>query len=229
MLKIAARKLFGAFGLGIHRIGQRREAYDISELPEVDVVFDIGVADGTPWLYRQRPSAELHLFDPLDPSPALQQALSGRKYTFHRCALGSSPGELAFQHNIDQPSRSSLLSRTALTATNQVYEEVVVEVRTLDGIVSAELPHLQGKRIGLKVDTEGYELEVLRGAVQTLGQCEFVICEASIAKRFNDSYRFEELVVFMADHGFTVHSLLAAEPDGSGIIRFVDIVFLRRA
>lgn len=228
MLKSAVQKSLGVFGLGIHRTGQRREACDISALPAVDVVFDIGVADGTPWLYRQLPAAELHLFDPLDPTPALERLLRGRSYTFHKCALGAAPGELALQHNIEQPSRSSLLSRTPLTATDQAYEEVVVAVRTLDDVVSG-LPHLQGRRIGLKVDTEGYELEVLRGAVRTLAQCAFVVCEASIARRFENSYRFEELVGFMAEHGFTVHSLLTAERDGNGIIRFVDIAFTRRA
>jgi hypothetical protein len=93
----------------------------------------------------------------------------------------------------------------------------------VDDIVGAS--ELDGRRIGLKIDTEGYELEVLRGAVETLPSCAFVICEASIQKRFHDSYEFSQLVAFMFDHGFRISTILDYYVGREGYLRLVDLLF----
>jgi hypothetical protein len=79
----------------------------------------------------------------------------------------------------------------------------------------------------LKVDTEGAELEALRGAQQSLPHIDYVIAEVSIAKRFEDSYAFEELIEFMFANNFRVYSFLTMKfPRQEQQQRFTDILFV---
>lgn len=78
----------------------------------------------------------------------------------------------------------------------------------------------------LKIDTEGYELEVFAGASATLQRCDFVVCEASVLPRFEQNYRLDDLVMLMRDAGFGVGAVLSAYQDGAGLITFIDVAFL---
>jgi hypothetical protein len=46
----------------------------------------------------------------------------------------------------------------------------------------------------LKIDAEGSQLEVIRGATETLSQTSFIIAEVSVSPRFPGSYRFAEFL-----------------------------------
>src|SRR3546814_19189986 len=78
-------------------------------------------------------------------------------------------------------------------------EVVDVEVRTVDDIAAEHLGS-----IGLKIDTEGFEPEVLKGSVETLKRCEFVLAEVSVKKRYENGYRFRDIVLFMRENGFEI-------------------------
>ena len=84
---------------------------------------------------------------------------------------------------------TSFLERSNLTKTGSRLESRTVEITTLDDLkseLSLEPPY------GLKIDTEGFELEVIKGGSNFLKETQFVIVEVSILKRFYDSYSFEE-------------------------------------
>lgn len=51
-------------------------------------------------------------------------------------------------------------------------EELIVDIKTLDSVVEAKKVYL------IKIDTEGHELAVLKGARQTLDKTSFLIIEA---------------------------------------------------
>ena len=56
--------------------------------------------------------------------------------------------------------------------------------------------------LGIKIDTEGHELDVIAGAPETLARCDFAVLEISMQKRFEGGYRFSEAIAAMAAHGF---------------------------
>lgn len=205
----------------------RPDKFDVSFLPDVDVAIDIGVAKGTPWFYDRFARSRLLLVDPLEKTAEVARMLSGRAHDYFQCALAAEPGWADVHINTALPSMTSLLERTALTRTKHQIETRKTEVRTLDSIVAGAVE--SGQTLGLKIDTEGYELEVLRGGIETLKRCAFVICEVTVAKRFENSYRFEELVGFLSDNGMSVAAMLTAERDGNGVIRFADMVFMPRS
>lgn len=227
VLKDLARRTLARLDVGVYRLSRQPRLVDnpnIDALPSVDHIVDVGVAYGTPWLYDAYPEADLLLVDPLPRTAFLKDVLGAREHTYVEAACGATAGEAEITEDLGHPGRSSLLARTELTATGARTRTRTVAVRTLDSIVAE---HVDPTRtLGVKLDTEGYELEVLRGAEETLARAAFVISEVSVQKRFGDSYSFEELVGFMNERGFRVAEILEAPPNAEGRIMYVDIAFL---
>lgn len=193
---------------------------------DVDCIIDVGVADGTPWLYNQFATQPLILVEPLNVVPQLLELLVDRKYEMYECAAGSCESEATINFDKTYPGLSSIFDRTKLAQwENSVIEKRTVPVKTIDQIVSET--QFRVKTFGLKIDTEGFELEVLKGAKETLKKCRFVVCEASIEKRFENSYNFSELIVYMSQQNFILVKVLRFGVDTNNVTRLADVLFER--
>jgi len=81
----------------------------------------------------------------------------------------------------------------------------------------------------LKLDTQGYEIEVLKGATNTLKDVEVVLTEVSFLAYNRNGPVFHEIVQFMKDYGFIAYdicSLMRYHLDGSLIQ--ADMIFVRQ-
>ena len=80
----------------------------------------------------------------------------------------------------------------------------------------------------IKIDVEGAELEVLKGAERTLKNTEAVIADASILPKYKGVPELADLVGAMQQYGFSVFDILAGSnhPD-SGYLYQVDLVFVK--
>jgi FkbM family methyltransferase len=191
---------------------------------DVETIIDVGVSGGTPWLYKRFPTQGLILVEPLNVVSELGDMLKGRNYEMYECAVGASEGEIVINFDVARPSLSSVLDRTELTSRDgHRLEKRTVQMRTLDSLISET--SFPTEKIGLKIDTEGFELDVLKGSVKTLPKCEFVVCEASIEKRFEESYEFSDLILFMADNGFKLKKILRFAVDINNVVRMADVLF----
>jgi FkbM family methyltransferase len=193
-------------------------------------VFDIGVGDGTPWLYEAFPNAKFVLIEPQQTfRVSIEQLRATLDADWHQCALGSEARrERIFIPQL-VPTSASLKPWTPLTEIlmkgrgqpmDGCREEV--EVRTLDGINSYKPPFF------LKIDTEGSELDILRGSVATLRNTLMVLAEASVLARHEGGARLSDLIGFMAEQGFELFDLPAMEQDRpGGRLLYVDAAFAR--
>jgi FkbM family methyltransferase len=59
----------------------------------------------------------------------------------------------------------------------------------------------------IKVDVQGYELEVLRGAEQTLKSAEVILMEINLLPIYRDAPLAHDAVRFMADRGFNLYDI----------------------
>ncbi|GIT89556.1 hypothetical protein JANAI62_09590 [Jannaschia pagri] len=170
---------------------------------DVATVIDVGVQSGTPFLYEAFPQAHFLLLDPDPTFPARISAMWGDRlrYDARVAAVSSQAGSIMMNVMDDHPNLGSVNTRLDVAEGTRAVE---VDCVTLDTVTS----DLAGP-LGLKIDTEGHELEVLKGATETLTRCAFVIAEVSIKKRFAGGYRFSEVIAFMASQGFEVHSFLS--------------------
>lgn len=131
------------------------------------VIFDVGANVGqSVEKFRSRlPNCTIHSFEP---SPSTFSTLKRKVGNLDRvnlwnCALGSVPGQAPFLEN----SHSDMSSFLPLgeTGWGKITKETMVEVRTIDQFCR---DHRIDKIDILKSDTQGFDLEVFRGAEETL-------------------------------------------------------------
>lgn len=130
--------------------------------PDANCV-DIGAHRGTilEAMLRAAPAGRHVAFEPL---PQLAHALqeSFPMVEVHACALADVTGSVEFTHVVSAPAYSGIRDRTDLPV-GVATERLRVPVERLDDQLDPELPVAF-----IKVDVEGAELLVLRGALQTL-------------------------------------------------------------
>jgi FkbM family methyltransferase len=203
--------------LGLRRAGGLFESEYLRSLGfDVRTVIDVGVDRGTKPLYDAFNDCLFVLVDPRHEAESMLRDKPGR-YVFINKALAATAGQRILREQ--EAGKTTFLERTALTASPTIakYE---VDATTLD-----ELLDLSDCKppIGIKIDTEGYELEVMRGLTRHWDSVQFVICEASIRKRFIDSYQMSELVSYMLERDFMLFNFLN-EVDRRP--RYYDIIFV---
>ncbi|WP_233587104.1 FkbM family methyltransferase [Pseudorhodobacter sp. E13] len=197
-----------------------------------DVVFDIGVDSGTPFLYQAFPEAHFVLIDPrAESEKTLSTPDAPAKASFHQLALGAEAGEMTlnipYSDKGEQGAMASLRQRQGYLADKIEWVETrQVAVDRLDSIAAA-----YPGRVGLKVDTEGFEDEVLAGAPETLARCDFVILEMSLTQRFDTTTPPSQIIARLAAAGLEFRDVLRMTGDGRGgpAPRLMDILFTRWA
>jgi FkbM family methyltransferase len=190
-------------------------------------IIDVGVAYGTPELYAAFPDAQLILVEPLSEYfEGIARLLEGRRGVHFPAAAWSSEGELELRVEPRQPVRSSHYSGHPLERTGDTLTPRLVQATTIDRIIAN---HVFPEPFGLKIDTEGAELEVIRGAAATLERTLFVIAEVGVLpNRFEGSYSFAQFIAAMDQAGFEVCDLLGIGRAPSSHVVDVDLVFQRR-
>src|SRR5690606_20272087 len=116
----------------------------------------------------------------------------------HRMALGAAPGEQAIH-----VGESSVLSSFIETDVWEPSGTEMVPVSTIDRMME----QLRIPRVHLlKVDTEGYEVEVLRGASQSLaaGSIDIIQVEAGFGQDTGPHVPLELLKSHVAAFGFSL-------------------------
>lgn len=187
-----------------------------------NTVFDIGVCKGTPELYKSFPDSKIVLLDPLEETKVYYEDWSKQfDMDFFQCAVGSNKGQTCIHIPKNRLASTSILERTKIY-NPKIENTRSVKVETLDNIIQEQK---YASPYGVKIDTEGYELEVLKGMYNSIKHVEFIIAEVSIKKRFIDSYEFSEIVSFLAKFDFELLDIINNFQDSP---RFLDCLFARK-
>ena len=192
-------------------------------------VIDVGVGYGTPWLYDGFPDARIELFEPLDIFvPAMQNICNTYRARYHLTALAGEAGEVEMDVNLQTPTDSTMAGfSAALSPLAQAGRDVTIQnqrvpVQRLDAFGPFEEPIL------LKLDVEGSEIDVLRGATATLARTEIAIAEISVAQRHERDASFGTVVHYLEDHDFRLMDILSLTPmRRGGPLYFIDAAFTR--
>ncbi len=183
----------------------------LDKLPDIDTLIDIGVGPmGTPDLHARFDTAKLLLIDPLDETKSYIDAnLESREVIWHKCGVGKEVDEVII--NVEEKiGRSSILNVSDINYEGDPVDKRKISIKTLDTIVASEIN--LGK-LGIKIDTEGYELNIILGATETLKSTEFVLAEVRHNhESFEGVYKLHEFVNAMQDNDFILSMIITAKP-----------------
>lgn len=158
-------------------------------LLQTDLVIDVGGNLGQyASLLRSRVGYRGALIT-VEPIPDMGRALRRRfgsdpQWALAACALGDEPGRARL--NVMQGHELSSLLEPCNAATerlerfNQPQQQVDVEVSTLEHLLSEHPLAQTARSVYLKLDVQGYELQVLRGAQAGLSRIVGLQAEASV-------------------------------------------------
>jgi FkbM family methyltransferase len=199
---------------------------------DVDLVVDVGAADGGYGrsLRKFGYTGPIVSFEPLSASFAsLSTAIQDDPtWSAHHLALGTEPGSATI--NVASNSASSSFRdmldthRAAVPAVDFVAQETVTVAR-LDDVDDEHLP--SARHPFLKVDTQGFEREVLAGAPDLVGRCVGLQLELSFIPLYDGGMLVDEAVAWAYEQGFHLVNVEQGYAAPSGEILQVDGVFVR--
>ena len=187
-------------------------------------ICDIGASDGS-WCrgaLRVFPRARYLCVEPLDENQRYLRLLSDEypNVSLWQGCLGSQSGRTVI--NIDGVGSSILPGHWG--NRYGVQREVVVD--TLDNLVRREI-YSQFDLI--KLDVQGYELEVLKGARNTIREAQAVIAELSFFSFQKGMPLFHEVVGELSQSDFVIYDVLSLTLRPlDGAAGQADLLFLRR-
>lgn len=178
-------------------------------------ILDVGVEQGTPELLYTFPDAKHVLIEPVREHEALIRGAYRRIRNVHIVWAAAHSeagiGSLSVTRSLDTATlRPSVGERWNPELSRQV------ELVTLDAL--CEKDEIEGPYL-LKVDVDGTDLEVLKGAQRVLGDTDCVVIESS-------SEQIVERASFLQDQGFFLWGIVDVGFKRE-VLYQMDLVFLR--
>jgi FkbM family methyltransferase len=189
------------------------------------VLFDVGANVGQTLghLLKYAPDAQIYSFEPTDGAFATLSANFGGRRNVHlqKMALGAEPGTMALQ------VRANSELNTLVAAGDAEGTTQATEVSTVDEAVARHgISHLDL----LKLDVQGWEMEVVRGASRLIADHNliFVFAEMTFRSDEKEMQQFTELHDHLEAQGFVLSGLYELKRYGprKEFVLFANVLYL---
>jgi len=213
---VALRRLIGHFG--------------------IDCVLDVGANAGQYATMLRRDVGFAGTIVSFEPNPDVFAALAGKargdpRWHVHHLALTDRDGEAVF--NIMAADQFSSLNapeeglEPIFAERNRVEKSVTVTCRRLEGL----LPALEGARTAkamlLKMDTQGHDAAVVRGAGAALARMMAVQTELAIRPLYEGATDYRAMIALLAEAGFVPNAMFANNKGHFPLLVELDGLFVR--
>jgi FkbM family methyltransferase len=189
-------------------------------------VIDVGVATDTEELYVHFPEAKYLFVEPLaEFEPSLQnlcRQFPGSHYML--AAAGAEDGEITFNVGPSLGDSSIYQTLESRDGAYEMHKRTVPQYR-LDTLWEAL--ELSGPTL-LKVDVQGAELEVLKGATAIMDQFEVIVLECGMIETLIGQPIFHEYVAYLAERDFVVYDIIHTGFSDIGLLAQIDLVFVKK-
>jgi FkbM family methyltransferase len=237
MLKtLKAHAWSAAHGLGydIQKSQDLRSTMLLSSLG-IDLLIDVGANKGQYALARRASGyrGEILSFEPLSAAHAALLALArqDRHWTIaERMAIGDRFGEIEI--NLAQNSASSsvlpmLDTHLAAAPHSRYIGKEIVPLRRLDDVLASKI---DGRKIFLKLDVQGFEVWVLKGAEHILAKASALQLEMSLLPLYQGELLMPEMSQLLWEKDFELWDLQPGfRHPATGRLLQVDAIFTRKA
>ncbi len=206
------------------------EHFKVLRAISVDGVLDIGANRGQFSLACRliMPGIPIVAFEPIPDEATIFRRVHGKipDVTLVQSAIGETNG-VATLHLSQSADSSSLLP---IGKRQTQFNHNTAEVGTMD-VSLQRLDDLaiywhDKKRQLLKLDVQGYELSVLKGAQETIKHCAYVYAECSEVPLYDGQALRPEVEAFLGDHGFFLQSRHNEQWE-NGLLIQADYLFYR--
>jgi FkbM family methyltransferase len=148
-------------------------------------------------------------------------------------ALGSHDGSMPINVMVSdqfssflEPDHGGVSDYAGLNVADHVE---TVRVRTLDVVMPALRQRIGFDRPYLKIDTQGFDIEVLRGAGLSLPAVKALQTEASVRGIYKGMPRYTEIIHYLDERGFDITGLYPVSRDSTLRLVEFDCVMINRA
>jgi FkbM family methyltransferase len=178
------------------------------------------------------PEAHIYSFEPIWNCFNTLQSKSRQNelWSCYNVALSEIEKKATFHlHEENMPSSSLLLATPEeldLYPKSSRQTQVEVTCITLDKWASYH-PHALARPLMLKLDVQGYELNVLKGGCASLNYVDAVICEVNVRKFYKDQATFLAIVNLLDARGLHFYGVLEHSYDQANNVVAFDAVFRR--
>ncbi|UYN96603.1 MAG: FkbM family methyltransferase [Enhydrobacter sp.] len=204
---------------------------------EIDCVLDVGANVGQYRDFlRERVlyGGPIVSFEPVARHVAVlrERARADRAWHVEGYALGADDGTAPIKVMVSdqfssflEPDNSRLKDYAALNTPRAIED---VAVRRLDSVLPALAARLGFRRPYLKLDTQGFDLQVLRGATASLPSMRGLQTEASVIGIYKDMPDYMATIRYLGEQGFDVTGFYPVSRDASLRLVEFDCVMINR-
>lgn len=202
----------------------------------IRTILDIGALRGELAASELRPNfpeAIIHCFEPSPLAFAeLASVASGsdNRIIAHNFGLGNESGALNFHANVDFLAASSFLEQTDKTVENfpetAKIKDLTVEIQRLDDVISQIMPPVVDDLL-IKIDTQGYDYQVLLGGHETLARARACIVEVNMVNLYKGAPTFHDIYLLMLNAGLRFAGVFDQRFAKNSELLYLDAIFIR--
>ncbi len=204
---------------------------------DIKLVIDIGANEGQSIITSLALMPHTPIFA-FEPNPTSVQNLREKvnKYkeqvTVFPIALGSCKGNLPLNVSQVSPASSLLKNSSQLNQEfpNLFTEKIIdVEVERLDDFIDQLDLNLTDKSLLVKIDVQGFELEVLKGSTELFPKIAIIVCEVNLSVFYENQCGLNEIISFLYRYDFRLIDI--SKPIRSNTdqrILYVDMAFIHQ-
>jgi FkbM family methyltransferase len=213
-----------------HGVGASVEHAEVLRGLDLATVLDVGANVGQFSLLAVAmfPRVRIEAFEPLSvPAGTFRRVFDGdARVRIHQVAIGARSQDQVTMNVSNRHDSSSMLRitdrQTHVFPGTQSAGTESVRMVTLDSVIDLNL--MQAPAL-MKIDVQGFELEVLKGARQVLRHCEYVYAEVSFEELYEGQALAPEVIAFLNGEGFGIGGVHNVEYDADGHAVQCDMLF----
>ena len=176
----------------------------IKQISHAKTLIDVGSNKGQFSLIARKffPNIKIHSFEPqIDILNMQKKVLGTKNINYYNFTLGSEEKESELYITKRKDSSSVLkpiLTKNRNYITNEIKKTSIKRLDNLSNFKNIERPSV------MKLDVQGYEFEVLKGAENILEYIDYVITEVSFMEVYENQTSADKLIKFLKSKSFEI-------------------------